>query len=177
MRRYIISTMKPPGWREMKISWKKLILFLVLSVVGLALLTAAWLIGYVCCEFRDGLWYGETVMSSSKIKNELVQSFGISIPDDARGLNYCIISGLDSTYHVTFRLERKKFDGFVRTIPERYGVRKSEKRDLPPPVSRRGNDVSWWDPPANAEYYSGSGQVNIVYDAGKETVYLYCFTI
>ena len=160
----------------MKISWKKWILFLVLSVVGLVLLAGAWLIGYICCELRDGLWYGETVMSSSKIKDEL-QRFGITIPDDARGLNYCIISGLDSTYHVSFRVERQKFDDFVRTIPERYKVRKSAKRDLPPPVSRRGNDVSWWDPPADAEYYSGSGQVNIVYDPVKETVYLYCFTI
>ena len=102
---------------------------------------------------------------------------GITIPDDACGLNYCVISILDSSYHVSFRLDRKKFDGFVRTIPERYGVRKSEKRDLPPPVSKRGNDVSWWDPPADAECYSGSGQINIVYDPGKETVYLYCFTI
>ena len=161
----------------MKISWKKWILFLGSSVVGLVLLAAAWLIGYVCCELRDGLWYAETVMSSSKIKDEL-QRFGITIPDDARGLNYCIISGLDSTYHVSFKLERKKFDGFVRTIPERYGaVRKPTKRDLPPPVSKRGNDVSWWDPPADAEYYSGSGQVNILYDPGKGTVYLYCFTI
>ena len=70
--------------------------------------------------------------------------------------------------HVSIRLERKKFDDFVRTIPERYGgVRESAKKDLPPPVSRR----------ANAEYYSGSGQVNIIFDPGKETVYLYCFTI
>ena len=113
---------------EMKMSWKKWILVLGLSVVGLVLLAVAWVAGYICCEFRDGIWYAETVMSSSKIKDEL-QRFGITIPDDARGLNYCIISGLDSTYHVSFRLERKKFDGFVRTIPERYGVRRSEKRD------------------------------------------------
>ncbi len=160
----------------MKISWKKSILFFGVFAVGLVMLAGAWLAGYICCELRDGPWYAETVMSSSKIKDEL-QRLGITIPDDARGLNYCIISMLDSTYHVSFRLERKKFDDFVRAIPERYGVRRSGKRDLPPPVSRRGNDVSWWDPPADAEYYTGSGQVNIVYDPGKETAYLYCFTI
>ena len=162
----------------MKISWKKSILFFGLFAVGLVMLAGAWLAGYICCELRDGLWYAETVMSSSKIKDEL-QRFGITIPDDARGLNYCIISMLDSTYHVSFRLKRKKFDGFVRTIPERYGVRRSEKRDLPPPVSKRGNDVSWWAPPEtdDAEYYSGSGQVSIIYDPEKEVVYLYCFTI
>ena len=161
----------------MKISWKKSILFFGLFAVGLVMLVGAWLAGYICCELRDGLWYAETVMSSSKIKDEL-QRLGITIPDDARGLNYCIISMLDSTYHVSFRLERKKFDGFVRTIPERYGVRRSEKRDLPPPVSKRGNDVSWWAPPEtdDAEYYSGSGQVSIIYDPAKEVVYLYCFT-
>ena len=162
----------------MKISWKKSILFFGLFAVGLVMLAGAWLAGYICCELRDGLWYAETVMSSSKIKDEL-QRLGITIPDDARGLNYCIISMLDSTYHVSFRLKRKKFDGFVRTIPERYGVRRSEKRDLPPPVSKRGNDVSWWAPPEtdDAEYYSGSGQVSIIYDPEKEVVYLYCFTI
>ena len=162
----------------MKISWKKSILFFGLFAVGLVMLAGAWLAGYICCELRDGLWYAETVMSSSKIKDEL-QRLDITIPDDARGLNYCIISMLDSTYHVSFSLERKKFDGFVRTIPERYGVRRSEKRDLPPPVSKRGNDVSWWAPPEtdDAEYYSGSGQVSIIYDPAKEVVYLYCFTI
>ena len=162
----------------MKISWKKSILFFGLFAVGLVMLAGAWLAGYICCELRDGLWYAETVMSSSKIKDEL-QRLDITIPDDARGLNYCIISMLDSTYHVSFRLERKKFDGFVRTIPERYGVRRSEKWDLPPPVSKRGNDVSWWAPPEtdDAEYYSGSGQVSIIYDPEKEVVYLYCFTI
>ena len=162
----------------MKISWKKSILFFGLFAVGLVMLAGAWLAGYICCELRDGLWYAETVMSSSKIKDEL-QRLDITIPDDARGLNYCIISMLDSTYHVSFSLERKKFDGFVRTIPERYGVRRSEKRDLPPPVSKRGNDVSWWAPPEtdDAEYYSGSGQVSIIYDPEKEVVYLYCFTI
>ena len=162
----------------MKISWKKSILFFGLFAVGLVMLAGAWLAGYICCELRDGLWYAETVMSSSKIKDEL-QRLDITIPDDARGLNYCIISMRDSTYHVSFRLERKKFDGFVRTIPERYGVRRSEKRDLPPPVSKRGNDVSWWAPPEtdDAEYYSGSGQVSIIYDPEKEVVYLYCFTI
>lgn len=162
----------------MKISWKKSILFFGLFAVGLVMLAGAWLAGYICCELRDGLWYAETVMSSSKIKDEL-QRLDITIPDDARGLNYCIISMLDSTYHVSFRLKRKKFDGFVRTIPERYGVRRSEKRDLPPPVSKRGNDVSWWAPPEtdDAEYYSGSGQVSIIYDPEKEVVYLYCFTI
>ena len=162
----------------MKISWKKSILFFGVFAVGLVMLAGAWLAGYICCELRDGLWYAETVMSSSKIKDEL-QRLDITIPDDARGLNYCIISMLDSTYHVSFRLKRKKFDGFVRTIPERYGVRRSEKRDLPPPVSKRGNDVSWWAPPEtdDAEYYSGSGQVSIIYDPEKEVVYLYCFTI
>ena len=162
----------------MKISWKKSILFFGLFAVGLVMLAGAWLAGYICCELRDGLWYAETVMSSSKIKDEL-QRLDITIPDDARGLNYCIISMLDSTYPVSFRLKRKKFDGFVRTIPERYGVRRSEKRDLPPPVSKRGNDVSWWAPPEtdDAEYYSGSGQVSIIYDPEKEVVYLYCFTI
>jgi len=164
----------------MKISWEKSILFLGVSAVGLVMLAGAWLTGYICCEFRDGFLYAETVLSSSKIQEELVR-FGITIPDDACGLNYCVISTLDSKYYLTFRLVRKKFDDFVRTIPEQYGVRKSKKRDLllPPPVSKRGNDVSWWDPPEtdDAEYYSGSGQVSIIYDPAKEIVYLYCFTI
>lgn len=160
-------------------SWKKCILFLGLSVVGILLLAGAWVVGYLCCEFRDGLWYAETVMSSSKIRQELVRYFGITIPDDACGLNYCVISRLDSSYYLTFKLDRKKFDDFLRTIPERYGVRKSGKWYFPPLVSKRGNDVSWWVPPgsADAEYYSGSGQLSIAYDPATEIVYLYCFTL
>ena len=149
-----------------------------MSIVGILLLAGAWVAGYICCEFRDGFLYAETVLSLAEIQQELLR-FDITIPDDACGLNYCVISNLDSAYYLTFRLDRKKFDGFLRTIPERYGVRKSEKWYFPPLVSKRGNDVSWWVPPgsADAEYYSGSGQVRIAYDPAKEIVYLYCFTI
>lgn len=147
-------------------------------LLGIALLTATWGIGYLCGIFRNG-FYHEQLMSSTIVKRAVKELFDITIPDDAKELNCFVAKGLDSEWHLSFKLDGKKFDDFIGTLPKRYGIEPSAKRDLPPPVSRQGYDLSWWAPPrsADAVFFFGSGQLSIVYDTSDGTVYLYCFTM
>ncbi len=146
--------------------------------LAIAALVGALFVGYVCGSMWEGIFYNETLMSTTSIKDSVKLNFDIVIPDEAMDLNCFISSTLDSEYYLSFKLDEKRLDDFIKTLPGRYDVQQTAEHDMPQPYSRQNHDISWWQIPdsSDAKFFFGSGQVSIVYDTRRQIVYLYCFT-
>jgi hypothetical protein len=153
---------------------KRKILVPILFLLGIALLGGGFYSGYMYSGIK--YMFLREIESSSVQARNLLQRYGLTLPEDVRALNvYFRNSGPDTECWFTCKVTPEECDRLLQ-LWGRAPVR-DRPVAIPPPRTMHGpRPLVWWNPPDNLEEASFE-LLRTGYDRATGTLYGYVFTI